>query len=175
MNRGDKMSSQVFKSRMRIARNRANLTQLQLSELVNVPRTTLAYYENSTNDSMPSYEMIHEIAKVLNVSDNFLLGLDDYTSDLHQLLHDTLGLSENSIELLIANKKNLDLGISGINYHPEKCIDGLETVIKMIIPENVDDIRLPDVSEPDIDDKKRNRENYKAKSLRTCRGLQTGI
>lgn len=153
LNRGDKVSSQVFKSRMRIARNRANLTQLQLSELVNVPRTTLAYYENSTNDAMPSYEIIHQIAKVLDVSDNFLIGLDDYTSDLYQLLHDTLGFSENAIELLIANKKNLDFGISGTNYHPEKCIDGLETVIKMIIPENLDSINLPDTSETGTVDK----------------------
>lgn len=152
-NKGGNMVSQVFKSRMRIARNRANLTQLQLSELVNMPRTTLAYYENPTNEAVPDYEIIHKISRALKVSDNFLLGLDEYSNDLYQLIHDTLGLSENAIELLITNKKNLDLQISGINYYPEKCIDGLESIIKMIMPKNLDSSSLLDDSEAGTGDK----------------------
>ena len=53
-------------------RESKNLTQKELSNMLNVDRTTYAKWENG--NSNPSFEFLLKIAKIFNVSTDYLLG-----------------------------------------------------------------------------------------------------
>ena len=88
-----------FGERLRQLRKQKNLTQKQLASFVGVKNSIISFYE--VGERMPSPEMIVKLATVLNVSTDYLLGmnknetinisgLDENDKILVNLLVDTL-------------------------------------------------------------------------------------
>lgn len=61
-----------FEERLKYARENKNLTQDEVAEAVGVIRSTIASYETGT--IKPSFENIRKLAKLYNISFDFLLG-----------------------------------------------------------------------------------------------------
>lgn len=82
--------SEEFGNRIRQLRKKHNLTQLELSEKVGIPKSTLAGYENGLR--RPKFETMEKLAEVLHTSADFLIGITDNpqpskpTKDLRKLL-----------------------------------------------------------------------------------------
>ena len=88
-----------FGESLRQLRKQKNLTQKQLASFVGVKNSIISFYE--VGERMPSPEMIVKLATVLNVSTDYLLGmnknepidisgLDENDKILVNLLGDTL-------------------------------------------------------------------------------------
>lgn len=73
--------------RIKQARVDAGLTQQQLGDIVNVNKSTIAGYESGNRE--PDALKIIKIAKALNVTGDYLLGIDDEQSR-RQVLIDNL-------------------------------------------------------------------------------------
>lgn len=68
----------MFGSRLRMARERVGLNQTELGRLIGVEQQQVGRWENDKNQ--PSFLIVTTIAKVLDVSTDFLAGLtDEYT------------------------------------------------------------------------------------------------
>jgi transcriptional regulator with XRE-family HTH domain len=65
----------MFAQRLRSARKAKKLTQEELATLVGTTKTTISNYE--TGYSTPSFEMLNELASVLDVTTDYLLGRSD--------------------------------------------------------------------------------------------------
>ena len=70
-----------FHENLKTARKISKLTQKQVAEAVGIARSTYALYE--TGEREPSVECVKKLAKVLNVSGNFLIGLEDIPEGMH--------------------------------------------------------------------------------------------
>lgn len=81
---------ETFGNRIRILRKKMNLTQLELSLKVEIPKSTLAGYENGIR--RPKFEILEKLAEILNTSTDFLIGITDDpqpskpTKDIRKLL-----------------------------------------------------------------------------------------
>jgi len=60
-------------------REQRKITQQQLADLLQIPRTTLAHYESGRNEM--SYDLLCRSADYFNVSVDFLLGREQLFSD----------------------------------------------------------------------------------------------
>ena len=103
--------------KIKIARKNAGLTQQQLADIVGVSKSTVAGYELGSRE--PDSLKIHKIAKALNVSGDYLLGLDEpeaanpindlsadalqYARDFDQLPEEYRRLARGFMELLKAH------------------------------------------------------------------------
>ncbi|SFD44868.1 helix-turn-helix transcriptional regulator [Bacillus sp. UNCCL81] len=67
----------MLSERLKELRKRSKLTQDQLAKKVNTKKTTISNYE--TGYSTPSNEMLTDLAKVFEVSTDYLLGVDSQT------------------------------------------------------------------------------------------------
>jgi len=68
----------IFSIRLKEERQHNNYTQKQMAELLSLPTTTYQNYEAlSKNNREPNLEMVVKIAKILNISADYLLGLED--------------------------------------------------------------------------------------------------
>lgn len=82
-----------FSKRLKELREKKGLSQEQLAEILNIPRTSITHYENS-DDRLPRMKRLQEIADFFNVDIQFLLdGTNkydeiDYSYDLEELLRD---------------------------------------------------------------------------------------
>lgn len=63
-----------FGSRLRQLRKQKNLTQKQLAALIRVKNSIISFYE--VGDRIPSPEIIIKLATALNVSSDYLLGIE---------------------------------------------------------------------------------------------------
>ncbi len=90
-----------FGERLRQLRKQKNLTQKQLASFVGVKNSIISFYE--VGERMPSPEMIVKLATVLNVSTDYLLGMNkNKTIDIS-------GLDENDkilVNLLVDTLRN---------------------------------------------------------------------
>ncbi|NDO46862.1 helix-turn-helix transcriptional regulator [Clostridium sp. MD294] len=77
-----------FSQRLRELRKEQNLTQSQLSSLLNYSYTAIANYENGRNE--PRMSDFIKLANILGVSTDYLLG----NSDIKYLQEDSLWLEE---------------------------------------------------------------------------------
>lgn len=75
---------EVFGGRVKLLRDRCEMTQTQLAEAmaaspfrVQVKQSTLSGYENSSGDEMPSVPVLAALAYVLETNADYLLGLTD--------------------------------------------------------------------------------------------------
>lgn len=66
-----------FSDRLVEARKKQKLTQKLLAEMLGIGTTRLNYWEKGKRE--PDIEMIKQIAKLLNVDANYLIGLEEET------------------------------------------------------------------------------------------------
>ncbi|MBP0725572.1 helix-turn-helix transcriptional regulator [Bacillus sp. RG28] len=68
----------MFRIRIVELRNANNLTQQDVADALNMPRTTYAGYENT--DKEPDYDTLVKIANFYKVTTDYLLGNEDNTN-----------------------------------------------------------------------------------------------
>lgn len=88
-NKGFKMD---IKSKIKTLRNSKNLTQEQLAKRLWLSKASISAYESGTK--YPSLEIIIKMARIFNVSTDYLLGIDK-----RQVI-DVTYLSENQINII---------------------------------------------------------------------------
>lgn len=79
--------STKFCDNLKIARALSGLTQQQVADLTGIARSTYTLYESGKRE--PTVEGIKKIAKALNVTGDFLLGLEEIPIDKAEL-HDVI-------------------------------------------------------------------------------------
>lgn len=91
-----------FGNVLKTLRLKENMTQSQLAQKLGVTKSVISAYE--TGLRMPSYDILIHIAKIYNVSTDYLLGLE------HKQEIDLSGLTKEEIDALLnlikAMKKN---------------------------------------------------------------------
>ena len=85
-----------FGERIKALRIKHGLTQQQVADRIWVSKAMISSYELSNR--YPSYEVLVKLAKLFNVSTDYLLGLEKPSSEKKMI--DVSGLSENQIKLL---------------------------------------------------------------------------
>ena len=90
-----------FGNVLKTLRLRESMTQAQLAQKLGLTKSVISAYE--TGLRLPSYDILIHIAKIFNVSTDYLLGLEN------KIEIDLSGLTENEItallELIKAMKK----------------------------------------------------------------------
>lgn len=83
-----------FGNNLKTLRLKKNWTQAQLAQKLGITKSVISAYE--TGIRLPSYDILIHIAKIFNVSTDYLLGLEKkYEIDLS-------GLTEEEIRALLA-------------------------------------------------------------------------
>lgn len=82
-----------FGNTLKMLRTKDNLTQAQLAQKLGLTKSVISAYENGLR--MPSYDILIHIAKIFNVSTDFLLGLESKKEV------DLSGLAQEEIEALL--------------------------------------------------------------------------
>ena len=72
-NKFKEKAEKVFPSRLRVARKKLKMTQKQVATRLGIYQSSYTQYENAKRE--PSLEMLARIARVLNCSVDWLLGL----------------------------------------------------------------------------------------------------
>lgn len=81
-----------FGRKLRELRKQKNLTQKQLAALIGVKNSIISFYE--VGDRIPSPEIIIKLSAALNVTSDYLLGIQKNETI------DVSGLDENDIKLV---------------------------------------------------------------------------
>ena len=82
-----------FGNKLNLLRLQDNMTQEQLAQKLNLTKSVISAYE--TGLRLPSYDVLIRIAKIFNVSTDYLLGLE------HNQEVDLSGLSQEEINALL--------------------------------------------------------------------------
>lgn len=82
-----------FGNVLKTLRLRENMTQAQLAQKLGLTKSVISAYE--TGLRLPSYDILIHIAKIYNVSTDYLLGLE------HKQEIDLSGLSQEEIAALL--------------------------------------------------------------------------
>lgn len=82
-----------FGNVLKTLRLKENLTQAQLAQKLGLTKSVISAYE--TGLRLPSYDILINIAKIFNVSTDYLLGLE------HKKEIDLSGLSQEEIDALM--------------------------------------------------------------------------
>ena len=82
-----------FGNVLKTLRLKENMTQSQLAQKLGVTKSVISAYE--TGLRMPSYDILINIAKIYNVSTDYLLGLE------HKQKIDLSGLTKEEIDALL--------------------------------------------------------------------------
>ena len=82
-----------FGNVLKTLRLKENMTQSQLAQKLGVTKSVISAYE--TGLRMPSYDILIHIAKIYNVSTDYLLGLE------HKQEIDLSGLTKEEIDALL--------------------------------------------------------------------------
>ena len=82
-----------FGNVLKTLRLKENMTQAQLAQKLGLTKSVISAYENGLR--LPSYDILIHIAKIYNVSTDYLLGLE------HKREIDLSGLSQEEIEALL--------------------------------------------------------------------------
>ncbi len=67
----------LLSQRLKELRKSENMSQVALSKLIGVAQSNVSDWENDV--SRPEYENLIKIAKIFDVSTDYLLGLSDYS------------------------------------------------------------------------------------------------
>ena len=82
-----------FGNKLKLLRLQDNMTQEQLAQKLNLTKSVISAYE--TGLRLPSYDVLIRIAKIFNVSTDYLLGLE------HKQEVELSGLSQEEINALL--------------------------------------------------------------------------
>ena len=77
-----------FGNKLVFAREKKNLTQKKLAELLDITPTRLNYWEKDKRE--PDVVMIKKIANILDTTGDFLLGLEDYDAKKNNIKRNKL-------------------------------------------------------------------------------------
>ena len=80
---------------------------------------TLKNYENPNKECSPGLDIVNNLCKLLQCNVDYLLGNIDCETHDHQFIHDTIGLSEDSIQILSTHY---------IKY-TKRCVKALDVLI----------------------------------------------
>ena len=122
----------IFSERLKEARQNKQLTQNSLSNMLNISQGAYANWENGKRE--PNFELLLELAKILNVSTDHLLGIEDNTptSQKDELerrtfeIYDKIEKFHNEIEPKIYN------ALEKLNNQEIKCEEVSEIFNKII-------------------------------------------
>ena len=82
-----------FGNVLKTLRLKENMTQAQLAKKIGLTKSVISAYENGLR--LPSYDVLIHIAKIFNVSTDYLLGLE------HKREVDLSGLTPSEIDALM--------------------------------------------------------------------------
>lgn len=99
----------VFPRHLRELMQEKNITQQTLADQIDKTRQSVGYYMDGS--SSPDWKTLADIARFLNVSSDYLLGLSEVrTTDENQRgICEKTGLSEEAVSSLLIHKRNLDM------------------------------------------------------------------
>lgn len=95
----------IFAKRFRNILNIRKLKGIEAQELVGIRKETISKYKNGYE--YPSIDTILKIAKRLQISPYYLLGLSKYTTLESTTINELLGLSEDSMKILFMLQHNI--------------------------------------------------------------------
>ena len=139
--RGGPMNTKkYFADRFKSRRLQLGLNQRELSEKLNIQRSTITNYENG--NITPTAEKLPEIANILNTSVDYLLGRSDYINkaDMATQIRRATKDGIHDIEILIGDLKEQIALDNKLTYKDELVsdknkdliIDQLDLIIKII-------------------------------------------
>ena len=99
-----------FSKKLKELRHQYRLTQKQLAEKIGVTDSVICYYEKQ--ERIPSPEILLKLAKVFNVTTDYLLGNDtDQLINISDLDKEDIQYILNSIEMLRNKNKKTNSGM----------------------------------------------------------------
>lgn len=115
-----------FGTRLRWARKRKKLSQSELGQRVNVSHATINRYERGINE--PSFDMVQKLADALDVSVEFLLGIEREEGSSH------VPMTDEELEILETIMANPDLRLMfrDLRSAPEQRIRDLITLWRIL-------------------------------------------
>lgn len=117
----------IFSERLKEARQKAKLTQKQLAELSDVTAATISSYESEGGTKVPSLDKVISLAKALNVSIDWLCGLENNPKDKNTICFDEV---MKAIILLSSLKKTSSFySEGGMNYAESFDLSFFDSVI----------------------------------------------
>lgn len=126
-----------FGKRLRCARTSTGLHQKEVASKINLSTSGYGYYEQGRSE--PSLETLKQIALILNVSTDYLLGIiDNPNSPITFPISDNLNLSREEF-FVVQKMKDLSL-LGEISSDPDKNVPRLQRYWNFIKEEhNLDD------------------------------------
>ena len=101
----------MFRERLRNIREGLGISQTQMADKLGIAVTTYRNYENTSRE--PNYDILKNIAKILNISTDYLLGNESENGYINTISVKCSKLSEQSknelnnfIDYLIYKEKN---------------------------------------------------------------------
>ena len=139
--RGGPMNTKkYFADRFKSRRLQLGLNQREISEKLNIQRSTITNYENG--NITPTAEKLPEIASILNTSVDYLLGRSDYIndSDMASKIRQATKNGIHDIEILINDLKQQIALDDKLTYKDELIsnknrdliLDQLDLIMKII-------------------------------------------
>lgn len=117
----------IFAIRIKEARQKADISQAELSRRTGIASATLSSYESAENPKNPPIDKVIAIAKALNVSIDWLCGLENNPKDKNTICFDEV---MKAIILLSSLKKTSSFySEGGMNYAESFDLSFFDSVI----------------------------------------------
>ncbi len=120
----------IFSIRMKEARQKADISQAELSRRTGIAPATLSSYESAENPKNPTIDKVILIAKALNVSIDWLCGLEEKSKDYKNNKEINFDEVMKAIILLSGLKKtSFDFCEGGMDYPESFDINFYDSII----------------------------------------------
>ena len=94
-----------FGDRLKELRSKNGMTQTRLTQLLNITKSVVSYYERQ--ERMPSPDVLIKLASIFHVSVDYLMGIDKKkTIDVSDLSDEDISVLNHMVDTL--RKKNKD-------------------------------------------------------------------
>lgn len=124
----------IFSERLKEARQKAKLTQKQLAGLSDVTAATISSYESEGGTKVPSLDKVIALAKALNVSLDWLCGLEEKPKDYKN--NKEIGFDEvMKAIILLSNFNKANLAIDDVPFGDNCTISFYDEIIKAFVSE----------------------------------------
>lgn len=115
-------------NRLKKLRLQKKLTQLQVAKLVNISEARYNLYEN--NRRQPDYNLLKDLAKVLDTTTDYLLGNDDTTKTINTIIPDSELADKLNVLVESENAKVLFDKLGDLNEEELKQFVDIVNIIK---------------------------------------------
>ena len=129
-----------FGNKLVFAREKKNLTQKKLAELLDITPTRLNYWEKDKRE--PDVVMIKKIANILDTTGDFLLGLEDYDAKKNNIKRNKLLNSYDKLNTE-GQEKAIER-VEELTQIPKYTIDNITEELS-ITREDIKDIKLYEI------------------------------